>query len=116
MPHFAPLTAKPSDVVLRSSDGVVYNVHSRTLGKFSDVLGDICERARGSTAPIVLAESSAILDVILPFFYEHSELADLPSQSVGSTARLYEVCIKFAVSALVLDPIRAHALCVLPLL
>jgi hypothetical protein len=68
-----PFDSQDADVILRSSDGVDFHLHRAILSLVSSVLGDMFTVPQPDPAPIKptveVAESSAVLNRALRFFY-----------------------------------------------
>jgi hypothetical protein len=63
------VNAADSDIVVQSSDGILFRVHRKQLGTYAGAfpLGKVKRGSRVAT--VVLAESSQVLEVVFEFLY-----------------------------------------------
>lgn len=77
-----------ADIVLRSDDAVDFRVHRANLSSHSDVFKDMFETVGGDQgAPVLLTESSDLLDLLLRFMYGNLT----PDVSTWSLQKLLDV-------------------------
>ncbi|KAF8322496.1 hypothetical protein DL93DRAFT_2093118 [Clavulina sp. PMI_390] len=78
--QITPISYPDGDVVLRSSDGFEHRVHSFILREASGFFSDMFELAGPSaeSAPIILPESTEILNFILSYLYPRASAPPIP--------------------------------------
>jgi hypothetical protein len=91
-----PVNAGDADIVFRSSDKVLFKVHSRNLELHSNVFPSGEFVAVGEGDPVDLEESSDILELFFQYFYAQPQ-PDLSILQPDTMIRLGEAVEKYEV-------------------
>lgn len=118
MSHFTPAVDEPSDITLRSVDGVDYALRKSRLAKYSQVMADMFETATvvdAGAEPVQLGspcDHSSALDVTLPLFYDPAMHEHLEGRGLPALLLAYEFMVKYEVDARARGPVGSAIMCV----